>query len=112
LSSPFFGDAQSCKEALSSFNVGDEGLSGGLLGAGGGQACLGDCILRGAGAAGVTPRVDGVRVELPRRAGGSVFCVPAARGERFLLLGSPSGGKPGGPDAPRARSAGRAEASG
>ena len=45
LSSPFFGDAQSCKEAFSSFKVGDDGLSGGLLGAGGGQDCLGDCIL-------------------------------------------------------------------
>ena len=44
LSSPFFGDAQSWSEAFSSFKVGDDGLSGGLLGAGGGQACRGDCI--------------------------------------------------------------------
>ena len=46
LSSPFLGEAQSCKEALSSFNVGDDGLSGALAGAGGGQAGRGDCILR------------------------------------------------------------------
>ena len=45
LSSPFFGEAQSWSEAFSSFKVGDDGLSGGLAGAGGGQACLGDCIL-------------------------------------------------------------------
>ena len=45
LSSPFFGDAHCCKEAFSSFKVGEDGLSGGLLGAGGGQACRGDCIL-------------------------------------------------------------------
>ena len=47
-------------------------------------------------------RFDGVRVELRERAG-AAFCASRRGGERFLLLGEPSGGKPGGPDAPRAR---------
>ena len=42
----------------------------------------------GAGAAGLTPRVDGVQVELRERAGGSV-CACRRGGERFLLLGEP-----------------------
>ena len=110
MSSPFFGEAQSCKEALSSLSVGEEGLSGARAGAGGGH-CLGDCIAgasfagRGAGRGrGSTGGCDGAGPELAgqlrasRRRAASAFYCWESPAEVF-----------GGLDAPRARAAGRAE---
>ena len=62
----------------------------------------------GAGAAGVTPRGGGVRVELRER-GGSVCAARRCAARRFLLLGEPAEENLG-LDAPRARAVGRAEA--
>ena len=56
----------------------------------------------GAGAAGVTPRVDGVRVELRERAG-AAFCASRRCAASAFYCWESRGGKPGGPDAPRAR---------
>ena len=75
MSSPFFGDAQSCNEALSSLSVGEDGLSGGFAGAGGGH-CLGDCILRQSAAA--RARGGQVLLVLRRGRGWIRCCGPAA----------------------------------
>ena len=104
MSSPFFGDAHSCNEALSSLSVGEDGLSGGFAGAGGGH-CLGDCIAgasfagRGAGrgrgstdgCAGAGPELAGQLRASRRRAASAFYCWESPA-EVF-----------GGLDAPRAR---------
>ena len=63
----------------------------------------------GAGAAGLKPRVDGVRVEL-RAARGAAFARPGGARRRFLLLGEPAeetwGAGCASRASPRARAAG------
>ena len=83
------------------------GGAGVASGRGAGNRC---CWSGGAGAAGVTPRVDGVQVELRERAGAAIARPGAAASADLCSPWPGEKEKSGGLDAPRARAAGRAEA--